>query len=195
MTHINSISSGLFTDLSVARPSTPPTFSTLVDQATYAALFATEIQSAPAGTPAANTFVRIKNVREFPQVGTPPNIVQVPTYGSKTSLQIQGQSDAPQFEVTLNFVPNDWSSASLLGPMVGDGLQYAFRFAIMNSEPTASTATKYASTAGGIGTVQNSHYYFTGKLEALVVSPQLTDANQATLTISVQSAFLGAFTV
>jgi len=129
-------------------------------------------------------------------MGVPPNIVNVPNYGSKTSRQIQGQSDSPSFEVTLNFVPLHWQdAATYLGELVGDGKLWAFRFTLLNSEPTGSTfATKYASTAGGVGTVQNSQYYWGGKLEALQVNPQLTDSNTAVITISIQTDFLGAYT-
>jgi len=195
MAHINSIGAGMFSDLAVAKPATPPTFTSLDTEGEFVALFASEIDSV-GGTPAANTFVRIKNVREFPSMGTPPNIVNVPTYGQKTSQQIQGQSDAPSLEVTVNFVPTEWASGTLLGAMVGDGNQYAFRFTLMNSAPTGTTAaTKYASLAAGLGTTQNSEYYWVGKIEALLVNPQLTDANTATVTMSIQSAFYGAYTV
>jgi hypothetical protein len=195
MAHISSIGAGLFSDLAIAVPSTPPTMSTLDTEAEFEALFATEIESA-GGTKGVNTFVRVKNVREFPSMGTPPNIVNVATYGQKSSQQIQGQSDAPSMELTLNFVPSEWSKdvANVLGNMVGDGNQYAFRFALLNTEPTGSGATKYASTTAGLGTVQNSVYYWVGKIEAIQVSPQLTDANTATITITVQSPFYGAFT-
>ena len=195
MAHISSIGAGLFSDLAIAVPSTPPTMSTLDTESEFEALFATEIESS-GGTKGVNTFVRVKNVREFPSMGTPPNIVNVATYGQKSSQQIQGQSDAPSMELTLNFVPSEWSKdvANVLGNMVGDGNQYAFRFALLNSEPTGSGATKYASTTAGLGTVQNSVYYWVGKIEALQVSPQLTDANTATITITVQSPFYGAFT-
>lgn len=195
MAHISSIGAGVFSDLSVAVPATPPTFSALDTEAEFEALFATEIASV-GGTKATNTFVRIKNVREFPAMGTPPNVVNVPTYGQKTSQQIQGQSDAPNMEITLNFVASEWAkeAGNILGQMVGDGNQYVFRFALMNSEPTGTDATKYASTAGGIGTVQNSSYYWIGKLEALLVTPQLTDANTATITLTIQSNFYGAYT-
>jgi hypothetical protein len=195
MAHISSIGAGLFSDLAIAVPSTPPTMSTLDTESEFEALFATEIESS-GGTKGVNTFVRVKNVREFPSMGTPPNIVNVATYGQKSSQQIQGQSDAPSMELTLNFVPSEWSkdAANVLGNMVGDGNQYAFRFALLNSEPTGSGATKYASTTAGLGTVQNSVYYWVGKIEALQVSPQLTDANTATITITVQSPFFGAFT-
>ena len=196
MSHINSIGAGLFSDLSVAMPSTPPVFLDLNTAAEFQALFATEINSV-AGTKAAGTFVRVKNAREFPSMGTPPNIVNVPVYGSKTSRQIQGQSDAPTIEITLNLVSTDWArdSGVLLGNAVGDGNQYVFRFTLMNSEPTGTDATKYASIdAGGVGTVGNSQWFWIGKIEAFLVNPQLTDANTATLTISIQSEFYGAFT-
>ena len=148
------------------------------------------------GVKAANTFVRIKNVREFPAMGTPPNVVNVPTYGSKTSQQIQGQSDAPSMEITMNFVAADWAKevGNLLGNMVGDGIQYVFRFTLLNSEPKGSGDTKYSSTALGLGTVENTQYYWIGKIEALMVTPQLTDANTATITITIQSPFYGAYT-
>lgn len=184
MAHISSIGAGLFTDLSVATVTVTPTIAAYTAKADYDALFDTAAE-----------LTRIKNVREFPSVGTPPNIVNVPTYGQKQTQQIQGQSDAPNLEVTINFVPSDWADGTILGDMVGDGLQHVFRFAIMNSKPVSVlVANEYASSALGIGTTQNSYYYFIGKLEALLVNPQLTDANTATITVSVQSDFFGAFT-
>ena len=199
MAHITSIGAGMFSDLAVATPTTDFSASALAaldTAAEFQAIFATEIDTV-GGTKASNTFTRIKNVREFPSMGTPPNVVNVPVYGSKTSQQIQGQADAPSMEITLNFVASDWAdeSTNILGSMVGDGIQHVFRFTLMNAQVTGSGATKHASTAGGIGTVQNSQYYWIGKLEALLVNPQLTDANTATITITVQSDFYGAYTI
>ena len=197
MAHINSIGAGLFSDLSIAMASTDPTFSTLDTAAEFQALFATEIASV-SGTKAANTFVRVGNVRTFPAMGTPANIVKVPTYGQKTSSSIQGQADAPQLELDMNFVASDWAKDTggiLLGNAVGDGKQYVFRFTLLNAEPTGTGPTKYAATAPGIGTVQNSQYYWIGKLEALLVTPSLTDANTAKLSMSIQSNFFGAYTI
>jgi hypothetical protein len=197
MSHISNIGAGIFSDLSVAMAATDPVFSTLDTAAEFQALFASEIASV-SGTKAANTFVRIGNVRSFPAMGTPANIVKVPTYGQKTSSSIQGQADAPQLEVDMNFVATDWakdSSGILLGNAVGDGKQYVFRFTLMNAEPTGNGATKYAATTPGIGTVQNSQYFWIGKMEALLVTPSLTDANTAKLSMSIQSAFFGAYTV
>jgi len=168
-----------------------------LDEATeFQALFANEIPS-QGGTKGANTFVRVKNVREFPSMGTPPNVMNVPVFGSKTSQQIQGQADAPSMEITLNYVPAEWADdvTNILGSMVGDGKQHIFRFTLLNAEPTGSGDTKYASTAAGVGTVGNSQYYWVGKLEALQVNPQLTDANTGTVTLTIQSQFFGAYTV
>lgn len=190
MAHITSIGASIYTDLAIQMPTTPPSFSTLTTDAAFKALFASEIQWN--GTKAANTFVRIQNVREFPAFGTPANIVNVPVYGQKTSQQVQGQSDAPTMEITLNYIPEHWAkdNSSLLGAAVGDGKQYAMRLALLGSKPPG-----YASTAAGLGQVENSVYYFVGKIEALQFNPQLTDAATATLTISLQSDFYGAFTL
>jgi hypothetical protein len=198
MAHITSIGAGMYSDLSVHTPATELTTAALAaldTSAEFMALFATEIAN-NGGTKAAGAFVRVLNVREFPAIGTPANVVNVPAYGQPTSSQIQGQSDAPSMELTLNFVPGDWGDGtSILADMVGDGIQRVMRFALLNSKPTASGATAYASTAGGLGTVPNSQYFFVGKLEALAVNPQLTDANTATLTLTVQGAFFGAYTI
>jgi hypothetical protein len=256
MAHISSIGAGIYTDLAIAIPTTDPNFSNLVSAATWQPLFLDEVSAS--GTKGATTYVRIQNVREFPSIGTPPNIVNVPVYGSKTSRQVQGQADAPTIELTLNYVASDWASTTLLGATVGNGTQYGFRFTLLNSQPvnhssgaaltpsaatattltstaaasaeigqvlvnTATPATKYgritgiaanvitfdpagfsggtppatgtnAVTAVGIGEVQNSQWYWYGKMESLLINPQLTDANTATLTISVQSDFYGSYT-
>jgi len=194
MTHISSIGAGLFSDLSIAMPITDPSSAAIaaLDTATeFDDYFAAEIASI-GGTKddTTKTFVRVKDVREFPSMGTPPNIVNVPVYGSKTSQQIQGQADAPSMELTLNYVAAEWADGSLLGDAVGDGVQYIMRFALLNSEPAS-----YLATAGGMGSVQNSYYYWIGKLEAIQVSPNLTDANQATITLTMQSSFFGPYTV
>jgi hypothetical protein len=196
MAHINSIGAAMFSDLSIAMPASAPTFSTLDTAAEFQALFASQIESV-GGTKAANTFARIKSVRSFPAMGTPANIVKVPTYGSKTSSTIQGQADAPQLEIDLNFISAEWTkdAGNLLGNAVGDGNQYVFRFTLLNAEPTGTTDTKYASTVAGIGTVQNSQYYWIGKLEALMVTPSLTDATLGKITMSIQSPFYGAYTI
>ena len=199
MAHISSIGAGMYSDLAIATPATELSSAALAaldTSAEFQALFATQIDSI-GGTRAAGAFVRVKDVREFPAMGTPPNVVNVPVYGSATSQQIQGQADAPSMEITINFVASEWAheTGNILGNMVGDGIQRVFRFTLLNSEPTGSGNTKYASSVSGIGTVQNSQYYWIGKVEALQVTPNLTDANTATVTLTIQSDFFGAYTV
>jgi hypothetical protein len=199
MAHISSIGAGMFSDLAVAMPAAEMSQAALaaLDTGTeFQALFANEIPSV-SGTKGVGTFVRIKNAREFPSMGTPPNITNVPVYGAKTSQQIQAQADAPSMEITLNYVPAEWAAeaGNLLGSAVGDGKQYVFRFTLMNAEPTGTGDTKYASVANGVGTVGNSQYYWVGKIEALQINPQLSDANTATLTLTMQSQFFGAYTI
>lgn len=199
MAHISNLGAALFTSLSVAVPSTPMTrtqIQALNEAAEFNPLFAKEIDS-QGGVRGVGTFVQIKNIREFPAIGTAANIVKVPEYGSKTSKQIQGQSDITNMEIKLNYIPADWAkeATNILGSIVGDGNLYVFRETFMNVDSTGSGDTKLASTAAGIGTQENSSYFFVGKLEAIQVTPSLTDTTQATLTLTIQSETYGAFTV
>jgi hypothetical protein len=190
MTHISSIGAGLFSDLSVGLVKQNPVgLSAPWTKEELAAMFTT--QAAPTdNTPVATEFISIAGIREFPPVGTPSNIVNVPGYGSATSLQIQGQADASSFELQINYTGTQWDKANYPGKMVNDGNAYPIRLAILNSRPPG-----LASSPAGLGAVENSIYYFIGKLEAIAVQPSLTDANIATLTLSVQSQFYGAFTI
>lgn len=192
MAHITSIGAGVFSDLSVAIDAAQIAAALATPtEANLKLAFAAELANGSAPTASTGEFIRIKNVREFPSMGTPPNIVNVPVYGSKTSQQIQGQSDAPTIELTLNYVGTDWqNTTNSLGKFVGDGVQRLFRFTLLNTEPTG-----YASIVGELGSVENTQYFWFGKIEALLVNPQLTDANTATITITIQSPFYGAFTI
>ncbi len=197
MSHITSIGAGIFTNLAIAVPATDLTaaeIAALDTSGEFMALFASQINSI-GGTKAANTFVVVPEVREFPAIGVPPNIVNVPAYGSKTTKQIQAQSDSPTFELNVNFVPSEWASGTILGDMIGDGIVRIFRLALMNTESLGSGATKLASTAPGIGTVQNSQWFFSGRIEAQQISPSLSDANSSIITVSIQSKMWGAYTI
>jgi hypothetical protein len=197
MPHINSLGAGIYSDISFCTETWAGIPGTGV-AADWQGLFATALTLGVAEGAPAGEFRRITNIREMPQMGTPPNIVNVPNYGYKTSRQVQGQADAPTFEVQLNFIPNDWQNAAgYLGYYVGNSNIYAFRFTLLNAEPAG-----YASTQAGLGTAKggsagsgyNTQYYFGGKLEALQINPQLTDASTATLTISIQTDLYGPFT-
>jgi hypothetical protein len=194
MAHISTLGAGIYSDLSVYVPAaaSPLTAPTTPVKATVDALFSgVTAQTATNVTTAAS--VRIQNVRSFPSIGAPANIVNVATFGSKASKQINGQADSPTIELTLNYIPAEWDPTLILGARVGDGNVYAFRFTLFNTPPTGTT---FASSSVGFGAgVQNSYWYWYGKIEALLINPQLTDSNTATLTLSVQSDFAGPYTV
>jgi len=193
--HISSIGAGMFSDLSLAFNAAgiaPPPNLTQPPAAletAFHAMFTTELP-AVGGILTAASFIRIKNVRTFPAIGTPPNIVNVPTYGQSTSLQIQGQADAPSMEITLNYVATDWASSAPLGKMIGSGVQGTFRFALLNVKPAM-----YGSVPAELGQVENTLWYFVGKIDSLLVTPNLTDANQATIAITMNSPVYGAYTI
>jgi hypothetical protein len=204
MAHISSIGAAMFTDLSVVtgtvvagKAEASPTQPAARDAAGFQALFTTATSI--------SKYAKIGNVREFPAIGAPANIVSVPVYGQKQGQSIGGQADAPSLEITINFVASEWAKstsgttpASALANMVGDGISRVWRFTLMNADSTATVTAslgQYDSVAGGLGTTQNSQYYFFGKLESLLVTPSLTDATTATLAISVQSDFYGAYTI
>jgi len=216
MAHISALGAAMFSDLSISMPAadiSAVNLAALSTAAEFQLLFQKEIASAggtragaltntsgvisetSAGTA---TFVRMANVRNFPPIGTPANIVKVPVYGQSTSSTIQGQADAPQLEVDINHVASDWAAdgtATLLASALASKAQYVFRFTLLTALPTATTDVKYASTVAGLGTVANSQYYWIGKLEAMMVTPSLTDTTTAKLTLSIQSPFFGAYTI
>lgn len=206
MAHLNSIGAAFFSDLSICAPATDFTtanLATLDSQAEFEGLFLAEIDTTgtKVGTFASKpgmTFVRVKNVRSFPAMGTPPNIVKVPNYGSATSSSIQGQADAPQLELDINYVADQWTSTGFLATAVGNGTQYVFRFTLLQSEPAGyGTGTAGSGLAalktGGSANNKNTSYYWIGKVEALSVTPSLTDAATAKITMSIQSKFYGAY--
>lgn len=213
MAHISSIGAAMFTDLSVAIGTTASGIAgtpvpTTYDKAGFDALFSTAT-----ATP---KYLQLANVREFPAFGAQPNLVKVPVYGQKQTQTIGGQSDAPDFSVTINYVPADWAAGitsttwttnvvatkgSEFANMVGDGKSRAWRLALLMAKPTGATIgatqSQWDSNAGGLGSngTQNSYFYFMGKLESLLITPSLTDAVQATLAFSIQSDIYGAYTV
>ena len=216
MSHINSIGAVMFTDLAVAMGTNvtvgkaAPIFPTTKDDnaATgYPSLFKTVGGNC--------TYLRMNNIREFPAFGAQPNLVKVPVFGQTTSATIGAQSDMPDFSVTINYVPSVWSNPTAgvnstftvgeptvvgteFGKMVGDGIARVWRLTLLTAAPkvtTTATLSHYDSIATGLGTVSNSQFYFEGKLESLQVTPSLSDAAQATLAFSINSAFYGPWTI
>jgi len=171
MAHISTLGSGIYTYLDIF---TGTIAGTEVSAADYAALF----EGGSADT------VRMPSVREFPSIGTPANIVNVPVYGQETSSQVQGQADSPTLEVTVNYVPADMEEIHAL-----KGQEVAFRFMMAEQEVTV------AEGAAATLAKANTEFYFKGKVEAILVNPALTDANTATVTLSAQSDFYGPATI
>jgi hypothetical protein len=115
----------------------------------------------------------VTNIREFPSFGKPANIVNVPNFGQSVSSQIQGQSDAPTLEFTLNYVP---SVHDTIQGLVQDGNTYVFQLDVKNSS-----------------TGDNAAFYVKGQVASFEVAPNLTDSNQATLTLSTETDYVGPF--
>lgn len=203
----------------------------ITTQLNWGGLFQTSLSTATASAVVSGTtvsdaksYVRLTHVKEFPAMGTPANIVNVPIYGRKNSLQIQGQADSPTMEITVNYVPSMWQGGELKGGLdtapiatsikIGDGKVYLMRFSLLNKEPKGYNATLRSATSStanaideesigeavtnstsGTAEVQNSSFYFLGKIETIEVTPSLSDATTAKITIAMQSDLVGAFTV
>jgi hypothetical protein len=175
MAHISTLGSGVYTYLDIFKG----TLGTYANAAQCAAEF---VGSTP-GTADAD-HVRMPSVREFPSVGTPANIVNVPVYGQATSSQVQGQADAPSLDVTVNYVAEDMQDIHALV-----GQQVLFRF-MMAAGPVTQDEGADSTLA-----TQNTEFYFLGKIEAILVNPSLSDSITANVTLSTQSDFFGPATI
>ena len=127
------------------------------------------IGTAPAAVP---------SIREFPSFGTPANIVNVPRYGSTTSLQIQGQADFPSLEFTLNYDPSQHAGIQTL--VGGSDARRLFRITLRNDDSTTFLAAD-----------RYSAFFFVGLISSFEVTPSLTDSVQATLGVALQSDLVG----
>jgi len=188
MTFPSSISAAQYSALAVSRDSVPAT----INETNLKTNFAT-----------AADFVEIKNIRDMPSFGTPANIVKVPVYGQAQTQSIGAQSDAPDLELTVNYIPSEWAKANAsfattgtLGDAIGDGIAKVFQFALLPAKPPALTTALTAGVAGTLAApVPNALIYFVGKVESLLVNPARDDASTATVALSIQSDFFGPFTV
>lgn len=125
-----------------------------------------------------STVTAVGNVREFPSIGTPANIVNVPVYGRSISAQVSGQSDAPSLEFTLNYVPTQHAALDALRVA---GSAVAFR-------------VRLASTEAGLrgnASASFDDFYFKGTVASLEITPALNDASQATLALTINTDFFG----
>jgi hypothetical protein len=185
MAHIKSIGAALYSRLDYSsQVHAPGEFNASTAHTALEAFFTTVDPAGAAGATLART---IGDVRSFPAMGTPANIVKVPVYGQATSQSIQGQADAPQLEIDINYVAEDWGSTTENAIALKNKDQRLFRFTLLNAEPADDTLA-------AIKAVENSSFYWVGKMEAMVITPSLTDATTAKLTLSIQSPFYGAYT-
>jgi hypothetical protein len=142
---------------------------------------------------AANKFVEIPNIREFPSFGTPPNIVNVPIFGQPISGQVQAQSDAPNLTLTVNYTPDQWGPATPLGLMVGDGKPYVFQLSLCSAKPPSLIA---APGATGLGNVGNASWYFAGRIDSIQINTSVSDAVTAEIAMSMPTGrFFGPYTL
>lgn len=173
MAHINTLQSGIYTSLTFV--ATAGALSTMDTQAELETLFA-------------SGGVEIKNIRDFPEFGNPANIVNVPLYGSPSSVQVGGQSDLNTMEFNLNYVA-DVFETDITHARIGDGLLYPFQIALCNKKP--SNFKQIAATGIGAGPTLNTVFNFAGKFESLTVMPSLTDALTAKMSISMATTLFG----
>jgi len=177
MTFPNSISAAQYSALAVSNVAAPG--DGIIDAAQAAINFALVAD-----------YDEIKNIRDMPSFGTPANIVKVPVFGQAQTQSIGAQSDAPDLELTINYVPLDWAAGTTLGDYVSDGESKVFQFSLLPAKPADLTFT-----VGGLGTVDNANIYFIGKIESLLINPSRDDASTATVALSIQSDFFGPFTI
>jgi len=189
MTFPTSISAAQYSAIAISRSAVPATLNETNLKANFAA---------------ASNYLEIKNIRDMPAFGTPANIVKVPVYGQAQTQSIGAQSDAPDLELTVNFVPNDWAKAGAaftstgtLGDAVGDGVAKVFQVALLTAKPVSlMTGGTTANVAGSLAApVPNALIYFVGKVESLLITPARDDSMTATVALSIQSDFYGPYTV
>lgn len=146
---------------------------------------------------ASGDFVAIENIRDMPTIGTPPNVVKVPQYGLSQTLSVGAQSDAPDLQFTINYVPsqwvssaNTWATSGTLKDLQSSGQSMWFQFALLTQKPASLNCV-----VGGLGTVPNALFYFRGRIESLEITPARDDAATATIALSLQSDFYGPYTI
>ena len=131
-------------------------------------------------------------IREFPNLGIPANIVNVPQYGQAVSSQIAGQSDAPSMDFTFNYVP---SEHAFIADMREDGEKRMFRVRLANAkqaeDPTTGVDLPYIDEDGDLR--EFSDFYFVGSVASFEIVPNLTDSNQLNVTLTIDGEMQGPF--
>jgi len=183
MAHIDNIGASIYTRIDYV----PGNIST-ADRATPANL-ATKFEATAPTTSAAGTteaaVVAIEGIREFPSLGTPSNIVNVPQYGQSISSQIQGQADAPSLEFTFNYIPTNHAALDTLRKA---GTNLVFRVRLSNTEDGG-----VQDTPAEDGTAEYEDIFFQGTIASFEIVPALTDATQANIALTIDGDFEGPY--
>ena len=199
MPNITSIGAGMYTslasvDLPVIEGATGVANTTIAQGATpteWAPEF--ETGDASSGFVAAVAARNIGRIREFPNLGIPANIVNVPQYGQAVSSQIAGKSDAPSMDFTFNYVPEEHA---FIEEMRAGGELYLFRVRLANAKQDPSKAGNDAdgvnlpSVADG-EVSESSDFYFFGKVASFEIVPNLTDSNQLNVSMTIDGEMVG----
>jgi len=190
MAHITSIGASKFTTLDFIANTANNTNSASADlHGLFAANSATILGTQTATDETVQAAVKhVGNIREFPSLGTPANIVNVPVYGQATSSQVSGQSDAPSLEFTVNYIPSDHANLDVLRKA---NTRLCFRVRITDAD--------VASDAAGVLTADNADkfadFYFFGTIASFEISPSLSDSLQATIAVTIEGDFSGPFSL
>jgi len=194
MPHISSIGAGMYTSLtflnSPVEEGTGSTAGTVYKGDTpveWIDMFETSGTPWTAGTDAVN-FGRI---REFPNLGIPANIVNVPQYGQAVSSQIAGQSDAPSMDFTFNYVPTEHA---FIDAMRQGGEQYLFRVRLANAkQEVTDTGVNVPSLDADGNVTEASDFFFFGSVASFEIVPNLTDSNQLNVTLTIDGEMEGPY--
>jgi hypothetical protein len=190
MAHINSIGASKFTTLDYVTNTAQNANSTASEIYDLFVSNGTAILATQSATDeAVETAVKhVGNIREFPSLGTPANIVNVPVYGQATSSQVAGQSDAPSLEFTLNYIPEDHAKLEVLRKAA---TRLCFRVRIADADITTNS--------DGVLTADNADkfadFFFFGTVASFEIAPSLSDSLQATIAVTIEGDFNGPFSL
>ena len=180
MAHLDGIGAGIYSRFSMSAAAV-----TTTAYQTAANTTASNIQPYTALYGLMGTPQFVSQMREIPSVGVPANIVNVPAYGQGQSSQIQGQSDAPSLEFSINYNPSDASHIAL-SDRAGDGSQYVFKLDLLYGDQGTSTL---------VAADRFSTFFWIGQVGSFLITPNLTDSNQASFSTTIVGAFEGPLTL
>jgi hypothetical protein len=131
----------------------------------------------------------VGRIREFPNLGIPANIVNVPQYGQAVSSQIAGQSDAPSMDFTFNYVPEEHK---FISDMRESGQLYLFRVRLSNAKQYTDVNDIVLPSVDDDGNLlEFSDFYFFGSVASFEVVPNLTDSNQLNVSLTIDGEMQG----